>query len=59
MWPGERDEKIQDRCENRGHILSLLARLFADDRWHQLPLWIPNRLQEVPLEVGRNVLLLA
>ena len=30
-----------------------LARLYRDNRWHQLLLWIPNRLQEKPLEVGR------
>ncbi len=55
MWPGERDEKIQ---ENRRHILLPLARLYADDRWHQLLWGILNRLQEEPLEVGRSALLL-
>src|SRR6516162_3493104 len=30
-----------------------LASLYRDNRWHQLLLWIPNRLQEKPLEVGR------
>ena len=30
-----------------------LACLYRDNRWHQLLLWIPNRLQEKPLEVGR------
>jgi hypothetical protein len=58
MWPGERDEKIQDRWENRRHILLPLARLYADDRWHQLLWGILNRLQEEPLEVGRSALLL-
>jgi hypothetical protein len=59
MWPGERDEKIQGRCENRRHILLPLARLYAGDRWHQLLRGIPNRLQEEPLEVDRSALLLA
>jgi hypothetical protein len=59
MWPGERDEKIQHRWENRRHILVPLARLYADDRWHQLLRGILNRLQEQPLEVGRSTLLLA
>ena len=58
MWPGERDEKIQDRWENRRHILLPLARLYADDRWHQLLWGVLNRLQEEPLEVGRSALLL-
>ena len=30
-----------------------LACLYRDNRWHQPLLWIPNRLQEKPLEVGR------
>jgi hypothetical protein len=59
MWPGECDEKIQDRWENRVHILLPLACLNADDRWHQLLRGIPHRLQEEPLEVGRSALLLA
>jgi hypothetical protein len=25
MWPAERDEKIQDRCENRRHIFVILG----------------------------------
>ena len=58
MWPGECDEKIQDRWENRRHILLPLARLYADDRWHQLLWGVLNRLQEEPLEVGRSALLL-
>jgi hypothetical protein len=56
MWPGESDEKIQDRWEKRRHILSHLARLYADDCWHQLLWGILNRLQEEPLEVGRSAL---
>jgi hypothetical protein len=62
LWchgPGERDEKIQDRCKNRRHILLPLARLYADDRWHQPLRGILNRLQEQPLEVGRSTVLLA
>ena len=35
-----------------------LACLYRDNRWHQLLLWIPNRLQEKPLEVGRCTRLL-
>jgi hypothetical protein len=30
-----------------------LASFYRDNRWHQFLLWIPNRLQEKPLEVGR------
>ena len=32
--------------------------LYRDNRWHQLVLWIPYRLQENPLEVGRCTRLL-
>jgi hypothetical protein len=48
MWP--------DRWEKRRHILSPLARLYADDCWHQLLWRILNWLQEEPLEVGRRAL---
>src|SRR6516225_201317 len=57
IWPNERNEQIEDRCENRCHILILSADRFADDRWHQLLVWIPNRSKEKPLEVGRSALL--
>jgi hypothetical protein len=58
MWPGECHEKTQDRWENRRHVLLPLARLYADDRWHQLLPGILSWLQEEPLEVGRSALLL-
>jgi hypothetical protein len=44
VWPGERDDKTKHSCDNRRHILTPLACLQADDRWHQLLLRILSRL---------------